>query len=174
LLVSQFKSTREAQSTYREFKKHALSSTTAQLTGDTLLQYITTTQFTGNWRGTAYAFVLHWNEQVMKYDTLENEVIPPKQKLQIIQNALGDVTELSYVQQICDQDRARGNLPVAYEGYMELLLFACSTYKKKITLPGKQKRAVYLTTMSVGDEHIPVSNTLDGENENVPVATDAW
>jgi hypothetical protein len=42
LLFSQLELTRDAQSIYREFKKHALSSTAAQLPGDTLLQYITT------------------------------------------------------------------------------------------------------------------------------------
>jgi hypothetical protein len=57
-LVSLFESTRDAQSIYRELKKHALSSTAAQLLGDTLLQYITTARFPGNWRGTSYAFVL--------------------------------------------------------------------------------------------------------------------
>ena len=38
-LVSHYESTRDVQSIYyRELKKHALSSTAAQLSGDTLLQ----------------------------------------------------------------------------------------------------------------------------------------
>jgi hypothetical protein len=41
--VSQFEATCEAQSIYRELMKYALSSTAAQLSGDTSLQYITTT-----------------------------------------------------------------------------------------------------------------------------------
>jgi hypothetical protein len=32
---------------------------------------------------------------------------------------------------------------LVYETYMELLLSACSTYNKKIVLPGKSKRTVY-------------------------------
>jgi hypothetical protein len=171
-LVSQFESTRDAQSIYRELKKHALSSTAAQLSGDTLLQYITTTRFPGNWRGTAYAFVLHWKEQVMKYETLEIEEFPPKQKLRMLQNAVGDVTELSYIKQISDQDVARGNPPLVYDGYMELLLSACSTYDKKITLPGKQKRAVYSTAISIDDGHISVDDTLNGEYAVFTVDTD--
>jgi hypothetical protein len=133
-LVSQFESSRDAQSIYRELKKHALSSTAAQLSGDTLLQYITTTRFPGNWRGTSYAFVLHWKEQIMKDEKLELEAFPPKQKLCMLQNGVGDVSELEYVKQISDQDIARGNPPLTYDGYMELLLSACSTYDKKITL----------------------------------------
>jgi hypothetical protein len=64
-LVSQFELTCDAQSIYRELKKHAISSTATQLSGDTMLQYITTARFPGNWRGTAYEFVLHWKEQVI-------------------------------------------------------------------------------------------------------------
>jgi hypothetical protein len=40
LLLSQFQSTRDAQSIYRELKKHELSSTAAQLSGYTLLQQL--------------------------------------------------------------------------------------------------------------------------------------
>jgi hypothetical protein len=79
----------------------------------------------------------------MKYEKLEFEAFPPKQKLQLLQNAVGDVTELSYIKQIDDQDVARGHPALIYDSYMELLLSACSTYDKKLSLRGKQKRAVY-------------------------------
>jgi hypothetical protein len=36
-----------------------------------------------------------------------------------------------------------------------LLLLACSTYDKKITLPGKQKRSVYASAISGDEEHYP-------------------
>jgi hypothetical protein len=52
-----------------------------------------------------------------------------------------------------------------YEGSMKLLFAACSTYDKKISLRGKQKRAVYTTTFSDNDKHIPSNNSLDGEYE---------
>jgi hypothetical protein len=161
-LVSQYEDDHDAQSIYRELKKHALSSTAAQLSGDTLLQYITTTRYPGNWRGTSHEFVLHWKEQVMRYERLELEPFPPKQKLRMLQNAVGDVTELAYVKQIGDQDIARGYMPLNYESYMELLLSACSTYDKKITLPGKQKRAVY-TTMISEDDQDPYYDTTHDE-----------
>jgi hypothetical protein len=61
----------------------------------------------------------------------------------MLQNAVGEVSELAYVKQISDHDTSRGNPPLVYKMYMELLLSACSTYEKKIVLPGKQKRAVY-------------------------------
>jgi hypothetical protein len=130
-LVSQFEATHDAHSIYQELVKHALSLTAAQLSGDMLLQYITTTQYPGTWRGTPHSFDLHWKEQVMKYGQLELEAFPPKQKLWLLQNAVGDVTELSYIKQIGDQDVARGHPALTYDSYMEILLLACSTYDKK-------------------------------------------
>jgi hypothetical protein len=41
LLINKFEEKPDAQSVYSELKKHALGSTAAQLSGDTLLQYIT-------------------------------------------------------------------------------------------------------------------------------------
>jgi hypothetical protein len=88
-LISQYEHTRDVQSVYRELKKHARNSTAAQISGDTLLQYITTARFPGNWHGTSYGFVLHWKEQITNY-------FPPKQKLFNIQNSVSNIAELVY------------------------------------------------------------------------------
>jgi hypothetical protein len=157
-LVSQFEATRDAQSIYQELVKHALSSTAAQLSGDTLLQYITTTRYPGTWRGISHGFALHWKEQVMKYKKLEVEAL--------LQNAVDNTTELSYIKQIGDQDVARGHPALAYDSYMELLLSACSPYDKKLRLPGKQKRAVYQTEIDKHDNtDYPFDDTYDGGYE---------
>ena len=79
-LVSRYELTHDAQSIYKELKKHAKSSTAAQLSGDTLLKYITSARYPVNWFGTSYAFVLHWKEQVAQYKKLELEDVPPIQK----------------------------------------------------------------------------------------------
>jgi hypothetical protein len=63
-LVSQFRSTIDAQGIYHEPKKHALSLVEAQLLGDTLLQDIKKTRFPENWSGKAYNFVIYWKSQV--------------------------------------------------------------------------------------------------------------
>jgi hypothetical protein len=129
--------------------------------------------FPGNWRGTSYDFVLHWKEQVMKYEKLELKPFPLKQKLLMVQNAIVDVTEYTYIKQIGDQDIARGNAPLSYDSYTELLLLsACSTYDKKITLPGKQKHAVYAAPASSDDLIDPFEDTADGEYEGFRVDTD--
>jgi hypothetical protein len=46
-------------------------------------------RYPDNWPGTAFAFVLHWQEQVWRYERLELEAFPP-----MIQNAVGEVTFL--------------------------------------------------------------------------------
>ena len=51
---------------------------------------------------------------------------------------------------------------------MELLLSACSTYDKKTTLPGKQKRAVYASAI-VSDD---IDDPQDGEYKVFQVDTD--
>jgi hypothetical protein len=43
---------------------------------------------------------------------------------------VGADSELAYIKHIGDQDIARGNPPLVYETYMELLLYAFSTYDK--------------------------------------------
>jgi hypothetical protein len=66
---------------YKELTKHAKSSTVAQISCDTLLKYITSARYPGNWRGTSYAFVSHWKDQVMHYEKLKLENVSPNQKL---------------------------------------------------------------------------------------------
>jgi hypothetical protein len=95
LLVSQFESDRDAQSINPELKKHAKSSIAAQISVDSLLQYITTSRLSGNWRGTSFAFVLHWKELDAKYEKLNLESFPLKPKLRMLHNAVGEVDELA-------------------------------------------------------------------------------
>ena len=146
-LVSRYEGLRDAQSVYKELLKHAKSSTAAQLSGDTLLKYITSARYPGNWRGTSHGFVLHWKEQITQYEKLELETIPPRQKLRMLQNTVGDVSELSSVKQLSDQEVARGLPPLNFDSYIELLLSACSTYDKLHTEPRNAKRSVYATNV---------------------------
>jgi hypothetical protein len=91
---------------------------------------------------------LHWKEQVKRYETLEVEDFPPKQKLCMIQIAIGDVTELAHVKQLADLGVANGNMPLTYDSYLALLLEACAAFDTRRELPGKQKGAVYTTAIS--------------------------
>jgi hypothetical protein len=78
-----------------------------QLSGDTMLQYITMTRYPGSWQGTSSGFVLHWKEQVLKYERLEQEIFGAKYKIWMLQNAVGNITELPCDKQLGDQDIAQ-------------------------------------------------------------------
>jgi hypothetical protein len=82
----------------------------------------------------------------MKYEKLELEDFPPKQRLRLLRNAVSELSELSYVKAIGNQNIAQCLPPLAYETYMELLLSEFSNNDKKLTVPGKNKRAVVYTT----------------------------
>jgi hypothetical protein len=66
----------------------------------------------------------------------------------MIQNAIGDVTELAHVKQLADLGVANGKTPLTYDSYLALLFEACATFDMRRELPGKQKRAVYTTAIS--------------------------
>jgi hypothetical protein len=132
-----------------------LGSTSAWLSGDALLKYITTARYPGTLRGTVPAIVLHWKEQVKRYETLEVEDFPPKQKLHMIQNAIGDMTELVHVKQLADLGVATGDKALTYDSYSALLLEASATFYTRRELPGKQKCAVYATAIAGNDVDEP-------------------
>jgi hypothetical protein len=51
---------------------------------------------------------------------LDLEGTPPKQKLQMLQNAVGDVEALAQVELMNDHDIARGHPPLTYERYVQV------------------------------------------------------
>jgi hypothetical protein len=113
-LVLDCKDTRDAQALYTVLKLHAKQSTAANISGDALSKYITSTRFPGNWCGTAYTFVLHWKELVSQYKKYDLEDIPPKQKLRMLNNTVADVTNLQSVKRIEDQSITRK--PTSWDG----------------------------------------------------------
>jgi hypothetical protein len=60
-----------------------------------VMEYIINGMYPGKWRGSSFGFVLHWQEQLAKYEELDLEITPPKQKLRMLQNAVRDVEELA-------------------------------------------------------------------------------
>ena len=61
----------DAQKIYKELSDYAMKSTKATTDASSLLSYITTSNpADGKWKGTTYAFILHWQNQVHKYHDL--------------------------------------------------------------------------------------------------------
>jgi hypothetical protein len=148
-LVSRYEVTRDAQSIYKELK----SMPRAQLRHNSLVTlYSSTLQALGFLViGVVHHIHLFYieKEQVAHYEKLEMEAFPPKQKLRMLQNTVGDVTDLANVKQLGDQIIARGGPSLDFEGYLELLLSACSTYDKNYATPNKAgPRNVYTTDIT--------------------------
>jgi hypothetical protein len=57
--VSQYEKAGDAQVIYRDSALHVFISTAAQLSGDTLFQYITTKHLPDTWRGTSHSIVFN-------------------------------------------------------------------------------------------------------------------
>jgi hypothetical protein len=93
--------------------------------------------------GTSFGFVLHWQEQLAKYEELDLEITPPKQKLQMLQNTMRDVEALARVKLMNDHDIACGHPPSTYEQYVQVLLSTCSTYDLQHSSVDRKKRAVH-------------------------------
>jgi hypothetical protein len=148
-LVSKYEAENDAQSIYRELKKHGTLSTAAWLAGDTLTKYTINARYPGEWRGTSFGFVLHWQEQLAKYEELDLEVTPLKQKLRMLQNAVGDVEALAQVKLMNDHDIAHGHPPLTYERCVQVLLSVCSTYDSQRSASDRKKQVVYQSELDL-------------------------
>ena len=71
----------------------------------------------------------------------------------MLQNTVSDIPDLANVKQLSDQIVARGDSPLDYAGYLELLLSACSTYDKKYaTARPSGQRSAYNSSLEVAEE----------------------
>jgi hypothetical protein len=90
----------------------------------------------------------------------------------MIQNAVGEVTELAHVKQMADLGIANRNKALTYNTYVDLLLEACSTFDKRLALPGRQKRVVYSSVISDNDLDYPYGHADEGQYEAYQGYTD--
>ena len=112
------------------------------------MKYIINAKYPGEWRGTSFGFVLNWQEQLAKYEEFDLEIASPKQKLRMLQNAVGDVEALARVKLMNDHDVARGHPPLTYERYVQVLLSTCSTYDSQHSSGDRRKRVVYQSELA--------------------------
>jgi len=64
-LVRQNQQSFDAQQIYKELSTYAMQSTKAAMNASSLLSYITGTNLgDGTWKGSAHAFILHWQDQI--------------------------------------------------------------------------------------------------------------
>lgn len=132
--VRAYETSMDAQAVWRDICEHALSSTRAEHSSTKLMSYITTASL-ANWKGTAHAFILHWEEQVRQYHKLIDHdaefMYSPGMLQKILQNAVVDIPALRAVQDTNELLRVSGSPKVKFDKYFTLLLSAASTYDRQ-------------------------------------------
>ena len=111
------------------------------------LTYITSAQLgTGTWRGSTHSFILHWQDQVRKYENQidSKDCFPAEVKRTMLENAVKSVPELRMVKERADQHKVHGK-KLTYEQYASLLCSAAQSYDSTfLTRPNSKgaRRAV--------------------------------
>jgi hypothetical protein len=90
----------EAQKVFKDLSAYSMKSTKATLDSSSILTYITSSRLgDGTWKGDTHSYLLHWQDQVRKYESL----IPVKahfvneQKLTMLKNAVSGIPALRQV-----------------------------------------------------------------------------
>jgi len=140
-----------AQKIFAEVSAAATKSTEASLASTGLMTYITTTRLgDGTWNGPSHGFIMHWQEQVWKYQDLvaDDQKISEGMQRNLLENAVFPIKELCQVKSESDQHKVQTGKDFTYDQYVSLLLSAASTYdaqfqNKRPGSFGSNKRSVY-------------------------------
>ncbi len=160
----------DAQAVYKKLQEHHLKSTKAKMDSSTILSYITSARLgTGEWRGSAEGFIMHWLNQVCLYERQSSKTFDDDMKRTMLENAVNEVDALHQVKTNADIEKSKNGEDLKFDAYLSILLSAAASYDDKYN--GKQctKRAVYLHDWT--GSHI--SDGGDGEGAydiDVPVS----
>lgn len=135
-LVRDYADKYDAQSIYRDLSAYALHSTKAALDSSNMLSYITSVRLgDGSWRGSTHAFILHWQDQVRKYETLVDpgDHFSDGQKPTMLENTVHPVSELRVVKTQAAQHKTQTGRDLTYREYTQLLLSAAAQFDAQFT-----------------------------------------
>jgi hypothetical protein len=150
-LVRQYESTYDAQKVYAGLVTHASKSTKAAMDSTDLLSYITSVRLgDGTWKGTTHVFILHWENQLRKYEQMN----PPTdhfydgQKRTMLENTVRKVTKLRAVKAQADQYKVYSGAKLSYDQYSDLLKSTAQAYDATFATRSKAPaRKVYHSNM---------------------------
>ena len=119
----------DAWQVYIELKTYSLESTKASLESARLLEYIVGTSIDDStWKGMAEGFILHWLEQIRKYEsaTFRIEHMHDNVKRLHLQRAVSGIDELRQVKNQADQTKAITGKELTFRQYCKLLQSAAA------------------------------------------------
>ena len=117
----------DAQAVYQKLCKHALRSTKASLSSQSLLTYITSVRLgDGKWKGTYHSFLVNWKNQIRLYENMVSgkSRFSDEQKMIMLQNAVHPIEDLRAVKNTADQFKAQTGSEIDYHAYYRLLVSA--------------------------------------------------
>ena len=123
--------TYNAQTIYKEIYEYAQRSTKASVDASDLLAYITTFRLeTGSWKGSTELFIIHWQNQIRKYEQLvdTNDCFSDTVKRTMLKNTIKHIDDLRAVKVQADQFQVQMGTKITYEQYCSLLLSAAQSY----------------------------------------------
>jgi hypothetical protein len=130
-LVRKYHATSNSQAIYKELTEYALESRKASLDTATLLSYITSARLgNGKWKGSAHAFILHWQDQVRQFgDLVGSPNYFPDDLLRImLENFITKVPELRADKLQSDQHKTQTGNELSYLQYGNLVLSAAQQH----------------------------------------------
>ena len=143
----------DAQSIHAEMYDYAQCSTKASVEASYLLTYITTSRLgTGAWKGSTESYIIHWQNQIRKYEQLvdANDCFSDAVKGTMLKNSVHSVDDLWVVKAQADQFQVRMGSKITYEQYCSLLQSASQTYDAQFETKVNSKGMRH----SVYDHHI--------------------
>ncbi len=151
-IVRKYESTYDAQAVYSELKRHHLQSTKAKMESSSILAYITTAKLgDGTWNGTTNGFILHWMDNVRRYEQISGETISDKQKRALLENAVSPIADFRQVKSSVDIDTAKTGNDAMFGQYCALLLSQSTTYDAQFS--SRPCRKVMLHEFSQDDAY---------------------
>ena len=119
----------DAQLAYKKLSAFCTKSTTTRISASTTLSCVTSAKIEFC-KGTAEAFILHWQDQICFYDTLvpTDSHFSEHQKRIILENAVDSVAPLHVIKDQSDQNFSHSGRELSYQQYSNLLLSAATNH----------------------------------------------
>ena len=123
----------------------------------------------GQWRGTHHAFILHWCDQLRKYEDMIDPAdhFTDNVKMTMLQNVVSGVSALHQVKTQAAHDVAHGNKPLNYVNYRTLLLSAATVEDEKLSFQdhAHSVQSISMTNhspcLTITLHHLTLTQTLE-------------
>lgn len=135
-LVREYDTSYDAHALYAKLLDYHTKSTSASLESSALLAYITNVKVDdGQWKGSAESFILHWHDQLRKYESLRpnTNALSDDMKRTILENAVHPIEELRIVKTQAEQHTIQKGTTLTYDQYFDLLTSAAQAYDRQLT-----------------------------------------